>query len=116
MWQFTVSTMHNLFCNATHFVFVAAEEDEQVDEREGWDTLVVDGKTVGIRTSTIDDKCQAFETMVIYCSTLGSQFAPYVSQCLELSLGSLRFLYHDGVREACAMYVLHRYSTRCCSF
>lgn len=65
----------------------------------------MDGHTLGIRTSAIEEKCQAFETLVIYCSTLGPRFAPYLAQCLELTLPSLKFYFHDGVREACAMYV-----------
>jgi hypothetical protein len=65
----------------------------------------MDGQQVGIRTSAIDEKCQAFETLVIYCSTLGARFAPYLQQSLEVVLQSLRFVLHDGVREACALYV-----------
>lgn len=65
----------------------------------------MDGQQVGIKTSTIEEKCQAFETLVIYTSTLGARFAPYLSQSLELVLPSLRFYFHEGVREACAMYV-----------
>jgi importin-5 len=64
----------------------------------------MDGKQIGIKTSAIEEKCQAFETMVIYCSTLGSRFAPYLSQSLELALPGLRFYFHDGVREAAALY------------
>lgn len=81
----------------------AEDEEEKAEGREGWETLKVDGQTVGIRTSAIEDKCQAFETLVIYCSTLQGRFAPYLSQSLELTLPSLRFLFHDGVREACTM-------------
>jgi len=65
----------------------------------------MDGQTVGIKTSAIEEKCQAFETLVIYSSTLGARFAPYLPQSLELALPGLRFYFHDGVREACAMYV-----------
>jgi hypothetical protein len=72
----------------------------------------MDGQQVGIRTSAIDEKCQAFETLVIYCSTLGGRFAPYLQQSLEVVLQSLRFVLHDGVREACAMYVFLPY-VRC---
>lgn len=64
----------------------------------------MDGQMVGIKTSGLEEKCQAFETLVIYCSTLGVRFAPYLTQCLELVLPSLRFYFHEGVREACAMY------------
>jgi hypothetical protein len=80
--------------------------DEEVPEsKEGWDIIEMDGQQVGIRTSAIDEKCQAFETLVIYCSTLGARFAPYLQQSLEMVLQSLRFVLHDGVREACAMCV-----------
>jgi hypothetical protein len=76
-----------------------------VEERDGWETVHVDGETVGIRTSAIEEKCQAFQTLVFYCSTLQGRFVPYLAQSLELTLPSLRFYFHDGVREACTMYV-----------
>lgn len=72
-------------------------------ERDGWNTIRMDGQIVGVRTAGIDEKCQAFETMVIYASTLGARFAPYIAQALEITLPQLRFYFHDGVREACAM-------------
>ena len=54
-----------------------------------------------------------FETFVRYCSTLQAQFAPYPAQSLELTLPSLRFYFHDGVREACAMsYKMNGVHTR----
>lgn len=75
--------------------------------------------------SGIEEKCQAFETMVVLVSTLGGRcvavfffflslwsptsrlgrYAPYLAQSLELVLPQLRFYFHDGVREACALYV-----------
>lgn len=79
------------------------EEDKASDDREGWETIVMDGQTYGVRTSAMDEKCQAFETLVIYCSTLGPRFAPYLAQTLEVTLPCLRFYFHEGVREACAM-------------
>ncbi|KAG6886929.1 hypothetical protein C0992_001600 [Termitomyces sp. T32_za158] len=81
------------------------EDEDKVEEKEGWETVVMDGQTLGIRTSAIEEKCQAFETLVIYCSTLGARFAPYVLQTLEITLPGLAFYYHDGVREACAVCV-----------
>ncbi|CAL1712081.1 unnamed protein product [Somion occarium] len=79
--------------------------DESAEEKDGWETISMDGRQVGIKTSAIEEKCQAFETLVIYCSTLGPRFAPYLSQSLELVLPSLRFFFHEGVREASAMLV-----------
>ncbi|KDQ51416.1 hypothetical protein JAAARDRAFT_185002 [Jaapia argillacea MUCL 33604] len=81
------------------------EEDEEAEDSEGWETISMDGQRVGIKTSAIEEKCQAFETLVIYCSTLGPKFAQYLPQVLELVLPSLRFFFHDGVREACAMII-----------
>ena len=87
-----------------HLIYFAhKDEDEAPEEKEGWETLSMDGRQVGIKTSAIEEKCQAFETLVIYCSTLGSRFAPYLSQSLELVLPSLGFFFHDGVREASAL-------------
>ncbi|KAJ7790566.1 armadillo-type protein [Mycena olivaceomarginata] len=86
-------------------VMLLYEEEDKVEERDGWETVSMDGQTLGIRTSAIEEKCQAFETLVIYCSTLGPRFAPYLSQTFEVALPSLRFYFHDGVREACAMLI-----------
>ncbi|KAJ7666061.1 armadillo-type protein [Mycena polygramma] len=86
-------------------ISVYDEEEDKVEERDGWETVSMDGQTLGIRTSAIEEKCQAFETLVIYCSTLGPRFAPYLSQTFEVTLPSLRFYFHDGVREACAMLI-----------
>ncbi|KAL0577237.1 importin subunit beta-3 [Marasmius crinis-equi] len=79
------------------------DDDSPNSEREGWETVNMDGQTVNIRTAAIEEKCQAFETMVIYASTLGARFAPYLAQSLEVTLPSMKFYFHDGVREACAM-------------
>ncbi|KAF9256190.1 ARM repeat-containing protein [Marasmius fiardii PR-910] len=83
-----------------------ADVSFDVDENsttEGWETVNMDGQTVNIRTGAIEEKCQAFETMVIYASTLGPRYAPYLAQTLEVTLPSMKFYFHDGVREACAM-------------
>ena len=88
--------------------FHSDEEDlEKAEERDGWETIVLDGQTYGVRTSIMDEKCQAFETLVIYCSTLGARFSPYLAQTLEVTLPCLRFYFHEGVRESCAMCVHH---------
>ncbi|KAF8956378.1 armadillo-type protein [Flammula alnicola] len=81
------------------------EDDGALEEREGRETIVMDGHTYGVRTSAMDEKCQAFETLVIYCPTLDARFAPYLSQTLEVTLLYLRFYFHEGVHEACAMLI-----------
>ncbi|KAJ3715385.1 armadillo-type protein [Lentinula raphanica] len=84
-------------------VSVYDEDEDKVEDREGWETVNMDGQTFGIRTAAIEEKCQAFETMVIYASTLNARYAPYLAQSLEITLPALRFYFHDGVREACAL-------------
>ncbi|KAH7883434.1 ARM repeat-containing protein [Phlebopus sp. FC_14] len=81
------------------------DADDANFEREGWETISMDGQIVGIRTSTLEEKCQAFDTLVIYCSTLGARFGPYLSQSLELTLRALEFYFHEGVREAACRLV-----------
>lgn len=83
-------------------------EDEQGmnGEKEGWETIELEGQHVGIKTASIEEKCQAFEMLVIHCSTMGVKFSPWLSQVLELVLPGLTFIFHDGVREAAALCVV----------
>ncbi|KAG6856072.1 hypothetical protein H0H87_007683 [Tephrocybe sp. NHM501043] len=83
----------------------SSSPSSSLEDREGWETIVMDGRTLGIRTSAIEEKCQAFETLVIYCSTLSLSFAPYAMQTMEVALPALTFYYHDGVREASAVLI-----------
>lgn len=86
-----------------YFSFIEDDDDEANTEKEGWETVTVDGRTMGIKTSALEEKCQAFETLLIYCSTLGGKYAPYLSQTLEICIPCLKFDFHEGVREASAM-------------
>lgn len=88
-----------------YFSFIEDDDDEANTEKEGWETVTVDGRTMGIKTSALEEKCQAFETLLIYCSTLGGKYAPYLSQTLEICIPCLKFDFHEGVREASAMSV-----------
>ena len=63
----------------------------------------MDGHQVGVKTSALEDKCQAFETLLIYASTLSTRFALYLPQSLELALPSLSFSFHEGVRDSRGM-------------
>ena len=75
-------------------------------DKDGWETIELEGQQVGIKTSSIEEKCQAFEMLVIHCSTMGVKFAPWLPQVLELVLPGLTFIFHDGVREAASLYAL----------
>jgi hypothetical protein len=94
------------FCDELRFLSTCPPEDDEEESnnaREGWETVTVDGQTMGIKTSALEEKCQAFETLLIYCSTLGGKYAAYLSQTLEICIPCLKFDFHEGVREASAM-------------
>ncbi|XP_006460617.1 hypothetical protein AGABI2DRAFT_220702 [Agaricus bisporus var. bisporus H97] len=100
--------MPNILKTASAKTDISVYEDDDDDsntEREGWETVTVDGRTMGIKTSALEEKCQAFETLLIYCSTLGGKYAAYLSQTLEICIPCLKFDFHEGVREASAMLV-----------
>lgn len=100
-------------------------DDDEVDITGDWQTVVVHGQRIGIRTAVLEEKVslapatvplmelkkdapmaqsQAFENIVVHCSSLGDAFAEYVRPVMELCLPGLRYFYHEGVREASAMY------------
>ncbi|PPR07809.1 hypothetical protein CVT24_002881 [Panaeolus cyanescens] len=81
------------------------DDDDTTEEKEGYETVMMDGRTYGVKTSVMDEKCEAFETLVIYCHCLGAKFAPYLAQTLEITLPCLKFYFHEGVREACAILI-----------
>ncbi|KAG8887756.1 hypothetical protein FRB98_009078 [Tulasnella sp. 332] len=78
-------------------------DDEEPDTTGDWQTVVVHGQRIGIRTAVLEEK--AFENIVVHCSSLGEAFAEYVRPVLELCLPGLRYFYHEGVREASAMLI-----------
>ncbi|KAK0240872.1 armadillo-type protein [Armillaria nabsnona] len=80
-----------------------ASPTETPPSTPGWDIISMDNQLLSVRTLGIEEKCQALETMLIHASTLGSKYGMWVSQSLEVALGGLKFYFHDGVREACAM-------------
>ncbi|TFY54131.1 hypothetical protein EVJ58_g9042 [Rhodofomes roseus] len=86
-------------------VSVYEDAGDEPEDREGWEVMNMDGQHIGIRTSALEEKCQAFETLLIYSSTLGPRFVSYLTPTLELVLPNLRFFFHEGVREACALLV-----------
>jgi hypothetical protein len=82
---------------------VSLADDEQIEESFGEYDPTFTTHSSDIRTTIIEEKCQAFETLLIYSTTLGAKFAPFFSQGLEITISSLRFYFHDGIRETCAM-------------
>ncbi len=81
-------------------------EDEALDQDEGWELVPLKGKVIGIKTQTLEDKNTAIELITIYAQILEAAFAPYVAQIAEkIALPSLAFFFHDPVRVASAKLI-----------
>ena len=82
------------------------EQVEQVQQEEGWELVPLKGKTIGIKTSTLDDKHMAIELLVVYAQVLEGAFAPYVEEVMgKIALPGLAFFFHDPVRVVSAKCV-----------
>lgn len=75
------------------------EQIERIQQEDGWELVPLRGKTIGIRTSTMDEKNMAIELLVVYAQVLKGSFAPYVAGVMEkIALPGLAFFFHDPVR------------------
>ena len=95
------------------------ESDEQVEQfqqDDGWELVPLRGKTIGIRTSSMDDKYMAIELLVVYATVLEGDFAPYAAEIMEkIAIPGLAFFFHDPVRIVSAKlvpYLLSSYKQR----
>lgn len=82
-------------------------DEDDMDNRarveDGWEIVPVKGKSIGIKTSTLEDKHMAIELIVIYAQQLEAAFEPYVMQLMEeVSLKGISFFLNDPVRVASA--------------
>ncbi|KAH8887044.1 ARM repeat-containing protein [Thozetella sp. PMI_491] len=85
------------------------EDDDQIEQfqqEEGWELVPLRGKTIGIRTSAMDDKNMAIELLVVYAQVLEGAFADYAPEIMEkIALPGLAFFFHDPVRFVSAKLV-----------
>lgn len=85
------------------------DDDEQIEkfqQEEGWELVPLRGKTIGIRTSSMEDKHMAIELLVVYAQVLEDEFAPYADDIMEkIALPGLAFFFHDPVRYVSAKLV-----------
>lgn len=82
------------------------EQVEQFQQDDGWELVPLRGKTIGIRTSSMDDKYMAIELLVVYAQVLEGDFAPWAAEIMEkIALPGLAFFFHDPVRVVSAKLV-----------
>ncbi|OLL23441.1 Importin subunit beta-3, partial [Neolecta irregularis DAH-3] len=84
-------------------ITIVEDEAEVAKFDEGWDWLPTQGQYLGIKTSSLEEKCSAVEMLVVYASVLKGDFAPYVQEVLsDIIIPGLKFKFNEGVREASA--------------
>lgn len=82
------------------------DQAEALQQEEGWELVPLKGKTIGIRTSVMEDKHMAIELLVVYAQVLEGSFSPYVAEIMEkIALPGLSFFFHDPVRFVAAKLV-----------
>eukprot|EP01102_Stenamoeba_stenopodia_P001227 TRINITY_DN1105_c0_g1_i3.p1 TRINITY_DN1105_c0_g1~~TRINITY_DN1105_c0_g1_i3.p1 ORF type:complete len:762 (-),score=222.20 TRINITY_DN1105_c0_g1_i3:1190-3475(-) len=74
-------------------------EDEQSNE-DGWEFFPVGDKSIGIKTSLLEDKYTACNMLYVFVDELKEGFYQYVGEVAKILIPSLKFFYHDGVRSA----------------
>ncbi|KAJ2693743.1 importin subunit beta-3, partial [Coemansia spiralis] len=85
------------------------EEDPETSysAEDGWEFANLGGQHVGIRTTALEEKCDAVELLGTYARDLGPAFLPHAAETLELLVPLFRFYFHEGVRAAAAAAVPH---------
>lgn len=85
------------------YTYYFSDEEDERFESDAWTTIKLEGQSVGIKSAVLEEKCQALEMLLVYVSTLGGSFAPYLTQSFELVLPALRFYFHVGVQETATL-------------
>ncbi|KAI0566660.1 Importin beta [Gracilaria domingensis] len=77
-------------------------EDDDGQDEEGYETLTIGDKRVGIRTSALEDKAVACTMLTCFIAELRGGFYDYVAHVTELMVPLLKFFYHEDCRSAAA--------------
>jgi hypothetical protein len=78
------------------------DDTAQYSEEDGWEFVQFEGQNIGIRTTVLEEKCNAVEMLAIFAKELGAGFQEYVEQVTAIALPLLKFYFHEGVRHAAA--------------
>lgn len=79
---------------------VQVADSDELDELEGMETVSIGDKTIGIRTSGLEEKATACNMMACFLAELGEGFHEYIQQTATIMVPLLQFYYHDEVRAA----------------
>ncbi|KAJ2145972.1 importin subunit beta-3 [Coemansia sp. RSA 564] len=89
------------------FAVLEADEDAETgySAEDGWEFANIGGQQIGIRTTLLEEKCEAVELIGTYARDLGTGFVPYAAETLETLVPLFKFYFHEGVRVAAAAAV-----------
>jgi len=83
--------------------------------KEGWDTITIGNRQIGIPTAQLEDRASAMQTLLSYSTQFKEMFAPYVQSVTEIALAQMTCHLHEGIR-GCAYVLLPQLllSMKCC--
>ncbi|KAJ1961863.1 importin subunit beta-3 [Dipsacomyces acuminosporus] len=89
------------------FAILDADEDPEssYSAEDGWEFANIGGQQIGIKTSTLEEKCTAVELIISYAKELGAGFVTYAAEVLDILVPLFKFYFHEGVRTAAAAAV-----------
>eukprot|EP00834_Sanchytrium_tribonematis_P002131 NODE_60_length_27201_cov_1.043318.p1 type:complete len:790 gc:universal NODE_60_length_27201_cov_1.043318:22901-25270(+) len=86
---------------ASHTPSIEIIEPDEVgnfSQDDGWYVANLESNRVAVNTSQIEEMSTAVEMISIYAETLGSDFAPFANDCVDLCVPLIKFLFSDDVR------------------
>lgn len=78
------------------------DDDDQEGSIDGFETVTIGDKRVGIRTSVLEDKAVACSMVACFIAELGGGFYDYYEEVAQLMVPLLKFFYHDECRSSAA--------------
>ena len=83
-------------------VLEVADDDENQESVDGYETVTIGDKRVGIRTSALEDKAVACTMIACFIAELRGGFYEFVQEVTQLMVPLLKFFYHDEWGTAAA--------------
>ena len=79
-----------------YFDSLADDDTDKFDPAEGWEFVNIEGQTVAIKTSNLDEKCTAVEMLYCYVKELKGGFHQYAAPVMEIVIPLLKFYFDDS--------------------
>lgn len=95
-------------------ITLATKEVEELEDSQAWKTITYGEKTVGVRSSAMEEKSLALHTIYTYCMTLQSLLGPYLTQCLEAVIPTLQSWFDPITKMTCGMQVFAPFRSTSC--